>query len=135
MNYELRWHDEHQQILLVAINDEITYEMLYQMFEDCADSLDTVTHPVAVVFDLSNLKLVFKVDITALGKITRMRFTTHPNRLCSYFANPNLRSRVIIDVARRMFPRMMQTVYTSRSLDEALAAVEQMLAEVTSSSL
>lgn len=131
MTYNIRWYDDNRQILLVTFGDEVTYQSLYEMFEACVACLDTIAHPVVIVHDLSQLRIVFSVDIVALGKITRMRITEHPNRLCSYFANPNVRAKVILDVARRLFPSLMRTVYNASSLDEALEAAHKKLAQAS----
>jgi hypothetical protein len=127
MSYHLRWHDERQQILMVTVYGEITHSEIFQVFEDVIDVLDASPQPVVVIYDIGQLKLTFQIDIAMLGKIFRTRITDHPKRVCAYFANPNLRAKVVIDVARRLFPKMTRTIYALDSVAEALIAAEQRL--------
>lgn len=124
MSYHIRWHDTQQQILMVTVHGELAHDEVYQVFEQVVDILDASPQPIVVIYDIGQLKLTFQIDIAMLGKIFRTRITNHPKRLCAYFANPNLRAKVVLDVARRLFPKMTRTIYTTESVTEALAAAE-----------
>ncbi len=128
MNYDIRWHDDNKEIILVTFGREVTYPMLYEIYEKCAELLDTVSHPVALVHDMNDLELVFKIDVPALAKLPRMRIIRHPNWHASYFANPNGRSQIILDVASRLFPHMMRKTYARPTLAAALASAEEDIA-------
>ncbi|MFQ3648330.1 MAG: hypothetical protein SNJ80_15495 [Anaerolinea sp.] len=128
MSYDLCWYDESRQILLVTFGEGITYDVLYQLYEDCASMLDTVSHPVILIHDLSHLKVVFKIDIASMAKLPRMRIIQHPNWLLSYFANPKGQSKIVLDVVSRLFPTMMRSVLTVASVDEAFARAREKLA-------
>lgn len=128
MSYNLRWHDENRQIILVMFGDEVTYQMLYQLYEECAAMLDTVSHSVILVHDLTQLRLVMKIDIAAMAKLPRMRIIQHPNWWGSYFANPKAQSKIILDVASRLFPSMMRATYTADTVEAALVEAQAKLA-------
>ncbi len=128
MGYDIRWHDENRQILFITFGDEITYQTLYQLYEACAAMLDTVSHPVILIHDLSQLKVVFKIDIPSMAKLPRMRIIQHPNWLLSYFANPKGQAKIVLDVVSRLFPTMMRSVLTTASVDEAFAHARERLA-------
>lgn len=128
MSYYVNWHDDTKQILLITFGDEVTYPILFQLYEDCANLLDTVSHPVVLVHDLKQLRLVMKIDIATMAKLPRMRIIQHPNWLHSYFANPNARSKIIIDVVNRLFPGMMRKTEVIESVEAAIAAAQTKLA-------
>lgn len=132
MSYHIRWHDTQQQILMVTVYGELTPDELFQVFDEVVDVLDASTQPIAIIYDIGQLKLTFQIDIAMLGKIFRTRITNHPKRLCAYFANPNLRAKVVLDVARRLFPKMTRTIYTTESVIEALATAENRLTAAVS---
>lgn len=127
MSYNICWQDDDKQILLITFGEEITYPKLYQLYEDCADLLDTVSRPVVLVHDVSQLRYVMKIDVVAMAKLPRMRIIQHPNWLCSYFAHARARSQIILNVATSLFPQMMRKSYTTDTLQEALASAREKL--------
>jgi len=135
MTHDVRWYDDAKQIIYVTLRDAISYEELYGVFDACVSLLNTVSNPTVIVHDLTGLKSVFSVNVVALGKIPQHPLTDHPNRLCSYFAGPNLRSKVILDVAQRLFPRMMSSVYTTETVESALIAAQEKLSQASSKTI
>jgi hypothetical protein len=132
MTHDVQWYDDAKQIIYVALRESISYEGLYQMLDACVSLLNEVSHPVAIVHNLADLRLVFNLDVVSLSKIPRHPIANHPNRLCSYFASPNLRSKVIIDVTKRLFPAMMSNVYTTETVESAVTAAREKLSRVRS---
>ncbi len=130
--HDIRWHDDNKEIILVTFGREITYPTLYEIYEECARMLDTVSHPVILVHDLTQLELVIKIDIAAMAKLPRMRIIRHPRWHASCFANPNGRSQIILDVASRLLPHIMRKTYVKATVEEALVAAEANLAEMRS---
>jgi hypothetical protein len=135
MTHDVRWYDDAKQIIYVTLRDAISYEELYGVFDACVSLLNTVSNPTVIVHDLTGLKSVFSVNVVALGKIPQHPLTDHPNRLCSYFAGPNLRSKVIIDVTKRLFPAMMSNVYTTETVEIAVTAAREKLSQVRSNTV
>ncbi len=127
MSYQINWHDERQRILMVTVSGEISHDDVYRVFNHVVDILDASPQPIVVIYDIGQLKLTFQIDIVMLVKIFRTPITDHPKRLFAYFARPNVRAKVVLDVARRVFPKMTRTIHTTDSVAEALTAAEQRL--------
>lgn len=125
MSNSVSWLNGQRKIILAVLQGEVTYLDVKQQFDEIADLLDTVNHPVYVCHELTGIRRTSQVHIKEVMQAARHPVITHPNRAFSYFIGAPRRAQVVVDLSTRIFPAFVKRFAFVHKFEEALQDIEK----------
>lgn len=125
MSNPVSWFNDEQTVILAVLEGEVSYVDVKQQFDQIADLLDTVDHPVYVCHELTHIRRTSQVHIKEVMQASRHPVITHPKRAFSYFIGAPRRAQMVVHLSTRIFPASIKRFAFAHTLDEALQDIEK----------
>ncbi|MCA9912945.1 MAG: hypothetical protein KC496_06335 [Anaerolineae bacterium] len=124
MAITVRWLNEDHNCLVVAYNDFWTLEEFKQTVDISYELMDSVTHTVHIIQDVSHMKGLPR-NVLSLAQYTEGR--SHPRRGKTYLVSLPMPAAILLDVAKLLAPHATRDFVHTSTLQEAIELLQAQL--------
>lgn len=106
MTITVGWLNPEHTLIQQVLAGSYTYDDVLVLMEKTAQMLDSVSHPVVVVSDLSESRARLPLSTFALRRIAGARLHQHENLSALYLVGLDTYVALAFNTVKRMFPTM-----------------------------
>lgn len=115
MAFSVTWEDEAKTILRLTFESPVLITDLAGSQDAMADQLDSVSHPVFQIVDMTAMTKLPEGTLTTLPQLGRHRHTSHPNGGPAFCVVDN----VLVEQIAGVFAKVFRRFVIVRTVEEA----------------
>ncbi len=125
MAANVMWKNEAKHEIVLIFEARWTLAEFYEIAEKANTLMDEVTHPVHVIMDVRNSKILPEGFMNAITNVSRK---SHPNTGIMVMLGVSAFARTFIRWYRMVYPRKPgeKTIYYAGDMDEAQAIIDSL---------
>ncbi|MFN8374992.1 MAG: hypothetical protein U0694_19215 [Anaerolineae bacterium] len=125
MPVEVVWDNQEQTILRQVYSGILTMQDYIHATDEFERMAKTQPHTVHSIMDRSE---VVSTPAVVLPALRYANSHVPPNMGLRVIVNAGVITRFVVDIGRRVAPKLIQKIYFTRTLDEARAVIRQYMA-------
>lgn len=125
MTVTVSWYDEEQTIMLTTVTDLWMHADEKAILEKMEALMSDVTHDVYNIADLRNAFNAPRINIMEISQVVGHPVYLNPQLKLTCIIGGPAPTRISVDVALRLFPRMSMVLYQVPTMEAALEKIHQ----------
>jgi hypothetical protein len=123
MTVSVSWFNGEKTLIIYKFEGRWGWDDLYQAIDEAVVLLDSVSHRVDIMLDLTQSGSVPNLNANGLKYVANAPTTTHPNMGIFVMVGMKPFVRISFDIFSRIYPRATRQYRLANTLEDAISVV------------